>query len=69
MLERGEGGLDVLKAHLQPQQQVTARPPARMVLAGLPGHLRRHLAGAGLAGQFTLADSTAAAVTALTSPG
>jgi hypothetical protein len=30
-----------------------------MVLAALPGHLRRHLADAGLAGQFTLADSTA----------
>ncbi len=48
-----------LAALITAQQRVTARPPARMALAGLPGHLRRHLAGAGLAGQFTLADSAA----------
>jgi anti-sigma regulatory factor (Ser/Thr protein kinase)/anti-anti-sigma regulatory factor len=40
--------------------------PARMVLAGLPPHLAKHLHEAGLADRFTLADSTAAAVASLT---
>jgi hypothetical protein len=40
-----------------------------MVVAGLPGPLAERLDESGLAGLFTLADSTAAAVTALTSPG
>jgi anti-sigma regulatory factor (Ser/Thr protein kinase) len=55
-----------LAALVTAQKQITANPPARMVLAGLPGHLAWHLRDAGVAGRFTLADSTAAAVAALT---
>jgi hypothetical protein len=40
-----------------------------MIVAGLPGPLADRLHEVGLADRFTLADSTAAAVTALTSPG
>jgi anti-anti-sigma factor len=50
-----------LAALITAQQRIGARPPARMVLAGLPGHLARHLRDNGLASQFTLADSAAAA--------
>ncbi len=42
---------------------------ARMIVACLPGPLAERLREADLADRFTLADSTAAAVTALTSPG
>jgi len=44
------------------QQQVNAHSGARLVLAGLPGHLAQRLHDAGLGGQFTLARSTAEAV-------
>jgi anti-anti-sigma factor len=44
------------------QQQVSDHPGARLVLAGLPGHLAQRLRDAGLDGQFTLARSTAEAV-------
>jgi hypothetical protein len=40
-----------------------------MIVACLPGPLAERLHEAGLAGRFTLADSTAGAVAALTSPG
>ncbi len=49
-------------------QQVSARPGARMVVAGLPGHLVQRLQGAGLDGQFTLASTVADAVRILTPP-
>ncbi len=59
-----------LAALITAQQRISASPtsaspPARMVLAGLPGHLAQHLREAGLAGRFTLADSTDAAVATL----
>jgi anti-anti-sigma factor len=44
------------------QQQVSGRPGARLVVAGLPGHLAQRLRDAGLDGQFTLARSTAEAI-------
>jgi anti-anti-sigma factor len=50
-----------LAALITAQQRIGTRPPARMVLAGLPGHLAQHLRDNDLAGQFTLADSAAAA--------
>ena len=46
-----------LAALITAQRRIIASPPARMVLAGLPGHLSRHLADTGLAGEFILADS------------
>ena len=55
-----------LAALITAQQRISARPPARMVLAGLPVHLSRHLTEAGLACRFRLADSAAAAVRMLT---
>jgi anti-anti-sigma factor len=51
-----------LAALIIAQQQVSARPGGRMVVAGLPGHLVQRLRAAGLDGQFTLARSTAEAV-------
>ena len=51
-----------LAALLTAQQRVSASPPARMVLAGLPDQLSRHLHDAGLADRFTLAGSAQAAV-------
>ena len=56
-----------LAALITAQQRVSASPPARMVLAGLPGHLEKHLRQAGLADRFTLADSSAAAAGELSS--
>jgi anti-anti-sigma factor len=50
-----------LAALITAQQRIGARPPARMVLAGLPGHLAQHLRDNDLARQFTLADSAAEA--------
>jgi anti-anti-sigma factor len=50
-----------LAALITAQQQIGACPPARLVLAGLPGHLAQHLRDNGLHRQFTLADSAAAA--------
>jgi anti-anti-sigma factor len=55
-----------LAALITAQQRISGRPPARMVLAALPAHLARHLHDAGLADRFTLADTTPAAVSALT---
>jgi anti-anti-sigma factor len=50
-----------LAALITAQQRISASPPARMVLAGLPDHLNRHLRDSGLAAGFTLAGSAAAA--------
>jgi anti-anti-sigma factor len=50
-----------LAALITAQQRIGTRPPARMVLAGLPGHLAQHLRDNNLVSQFTLADSAAAA--------
>jgi anti-sigma regulatory factor (Ser/Thr protein kinase)/anti-anti-sigma regulatory factor len=50
------------------QQMINAAPPARMILAGLPDHLAKHLGEADLADRFTLADTAAAAVRTLTPP-
>jgi anti-anti-sigma factor len=50
-----------LAALLTAQQRVSASPPARMVLAGLPDQLSRHLHDAGLADRFTLAGNAKAA--------
>jgi anti-anti-sigma factor len=58
-----------LAALITAQQRISHDRSARMIVACLPGPLTERLHEAGLAGQFTLADSTAAAVTALTSPG
>jgi anti-anti-sigma factor len=58
-----------LAALITAQQRISHDRSARMIVAGLPGPLAGRLREAGLAGQFTLADSTAAAVAALTSPG
>jgi anti-anti-sigma factor len=57
-----------LAALITAQQRINAAPPARMVLAGLPAHLAKHLREASLAGRFTLADTPAAAVRTLTPP-
>jgi anti-anti-sigma factor len=54
-----------LAALITVQQRVSASPPARMVLAGLPDHLEKHLRQASLADRFTLADSSAAAASEL----
>lgn len=54
-----------LAALISAQRRVSAAPGAIIVLAGLPDHLNRSLRQAGLADQFTLADSTAAAAAAL----
>ena len=58
-----------LAALITAQQRISHDRSARMIVACLPGPLAGRLHEAGLASQFTLADSTAAAVTALTSPG
>ncbi len=47
------------------QEQIDAHPGARMVVAGLPGHLRRRLRGADLDGGFTWASTPAEALTIL----
>ena len=57
-----------LAALVTAQQRISRDRSARMVVAGLPGPLAERLDEAGLARLFTLADSTAAAVAALTSP-
>jgi anti-anti-sigma factor len=46
-----------LAALITAQQQISTTPNARMILAGLPGHLEQHLRQAHLADRFTLADS------------
>ena len=50
-----------LAALIIAQQQVSALPSGKMVVAGLPGHHVQRLRAAGLDGQFTLAGSTAEA--------
>jgi anti-anti-sigma factor len=57
-----------LAALVTAQQRISRDRSARMVVACLPGPLAERLDEAGLAGLFTLADSTAAGVAALTSP-
>jgi anti-anti-sigma factor len=57
-----------LAALITAQQRISASPPARMALAGLPAHLAKHLHEAGLADRFTLADTPATAIAALTPP-
>ena len=57
-----------LAALVTAQQRISRDRSAHMVVAGLPGPLAERLDEAGLAGLFTLADSTAAAVAALTAP-
>jgi len=58
-----------LAALITAQQRISHDRSARMIVACLPGPLAGRLREADLADRFTLADSTAAAVTALTSPG
>ena len=55
-----------LAALITAQQRIDHDRSARMIVACLPGPLAGRLREAG---QFTLADSTAVAMTALTSPG
>jgi anti-anti-sigma factor len=50
------------------QHQVSGRPGARMVIAGLPEHLVQRLQTAGLDSQLTLAGTTDEAVAMLTPP-
>ena len=47
------------------QEQIDAYPGARMVVAGLPGHLRQRLRSAGLDDGFTWASTPAEALTIL----
>jgi anti-anti-sigma factor len=47
------------------QDRIHAHPCARMVVTGLPGHLRRRLGGAGLDGGFTRASTPADALAIL----
>ena len=58
-----------LAALITAQQRISRDRAARMIVASLPGALAERLHEAGLADRFTLADSTAAAVTALTPSG
>lgn len=44
------------------QDRIDAQPGARMVVTGLPEHLRRRLDGASLDGGFTWASTPAAAL-------
>ncbi len=46
-----------LAALIMAQQLVDNHPGARMIVAGLPGHLRQRLLAAGLPRRFTLAES------------
>ena len=57
-----------MAALITAQQRIGRDRSARMIVACGPGPLAGRLHEAG-AGRFTLADSTAAAVTALTPPG
>jgi hypothetical protein len=50
------------------KHQVSARPGARMVIAGLPEHLVQRLQTAGLDTQLTLAGTTDEAVAMLIPP-
>jgi anti-anti-sigma factor len=55
-----------LAALITAQQQVSATPNARMILAALPAHLEQHLRQAHLKDRFTLADSQTQAARKLT---
>lgn len=57
-----------LAALIIAQHQVSDRPGARMMIAGLPGHLLQRLQAAGLDGQFTMAGTTAEALSMLNRP-
>ena len=57
-----------LAALITAQQHVSATPNARMILAGLPGHLEQHLRQAHLRDRFTLADDEAQAQQAISEP-
>jgi anti-anti-sigma factor len=50
------------------QQQVSATPNARMILAALPAHLEQHLRHAQLKDRFTLADSQTQAAKTISEP-
>ena len=57
-----------LAALITAQHQVSATPNARMILAGLPGHLEQHLRQAELKDRFTLADSPVTAAKTISEP-
>ena len=57
-----------LAALITVQHQISATPNARMILAGLPGHLEQHLRQAHLADRFTLADSQTQAAKTISEP-
>ena len=57
-----------LAALITAQQRVSATPNARMILAGIPGHLEQHLRQANLADRFTLADSQTQAAKTISDP-
>ena len=57
-----------LAALITAQQQVSATPNARMILAGLPAHLEQHLGQAHLKDRFTLADSPTQAAKTISEP-
>jgi anti-anti-sigma factor len=58
-----------LAALITAQRRISRDPAARMVLAGLPGHLLQRLHEAGVASRFTLADTNADAVRMAVPPG
>ena len=57
-----------LAALITAQQQVSATPNARMILAALPAHLEQHLRQAQLRDRFTLADSQTQAAKTISDP-
>ncbi len=57
-----------LAALLRAQARVAGSPPARMILAAVPGPLAAHLRDSGLRDRFTLAESADEAVSELSYP-
>ena len=57
-----------LTALITAQRRISRDPAARMVLAGLPGHLVQRLHEAGVASRFTLAGTSADAVRMVVPP-